>query len=209
MASEKPGTSASRGIAAKKRILIIDGHPDASPERYVHALADAYQQAARQQGHKVRMLRLAEREFPPLARNEDFLHSDPPAEIAAVQDDLAWSNHIVVLFPLWLGDMPARLKALFEQVFRPGFAYKTSGKGLPKQLLKGRSARIVVTMGMPALFYRWYFRAHSLKSLVRNIFHFVGIRPVRLSIVGRVESMSDKQRQAWLERMRRLGGEGA
>jgi len=28
-------------------------------------------------------------------------------------------------------------------------------KGLPKRLLAGRSARIVVTMGMPALMYRW------------------------------------------------------
>jgi len=30
-----------------------------------------------------------------------------------------------------------------------------------KKLLKGRSARIAVTMGMPALVYRWYFDAYS------------------------------------------------
>lgn len=204
----KKSVASGRGVSAKKRILIIDGHPDPSPERYIHALASAYGEAAKQQGHKVRVVKLAECEFPSLARNDDYLHSNPPDTIATIQDDFAWSTHVAVFFPLWLGDMPAKLKALFEQVLRPGFAYKSSGKGFPKQLLKGRSARIVVTMGMPALFYRWYFRAHSLKSLVRNIFHFVGIRPVGLSIVGRVESMSDKHRQTWLDRMRRLGGAG-
>ena len=38
-----------------------------------------------------------------------------------------------------------------------------------KKGLKGRSAGIVVTMGMPALVYLWYFGAHSVKSLERNI----------------------------------------
>jgi putative NADPH-quinone reductase len=29
----------------------------------------------------------------------------------------------VILFQLWLGSLPAALKALFEQTFRPGFAF--------------------------------------------------------------------------------------
>jgi putative NADPH-quinone reductase len=28
----------------------------------------------------------------------------------------------VIIYPLWLGAMPALLKGFFEQVFRPGFA---------------------------------------------------------------------------------------
>jgi putative NADPH-quinone reductase len=44
-------------------------------------------------------------------------------------------------------------------------------------------------MGVPASFYRWYFRAHSIKSLERNILKFCGILPIRLSIVGSVEAM--------------------
>src|SRR5579862_4769919 len=104
--------------------------------------------------------------------------------------------------------MPALLKGFFEQTLRPGFAFAESGgHGLPKRLLSGRSSRIIVTMGMPALFYRWYFRAHSLKSLERNILGFCGVRPVRACVVGMVESMSQARRGNWLARVQKLGQE--
>ena len=58
---------------------------------------------------------------------------------------------------------------------------------MPKKLLGGKSARIVVTMGMPSLFYRLYYRSHSVRSLARNILGFVGVKPVRVSLIGNVE----------------------
>jgi putative NADPH-quinone reductase len=149
---------------------------------------------------------IGEIEFPLLARNEDFRDGRPPRQISSAQEAIAWADHLVILYPLWLGSMPAKLKAFFEQVLRPRFAFaEASGKGLPKKLLKGKSARIVVTMGMPALFYRLVYRAHSLKSLERNILAFCGISPVRASLVGMVEGMSPARRSAWLEKMQRLG----
>ena len=76
------------------------------------------------------------------------------------------------------------------------------------RLLKGTSCRIVITMGMPALAYRFFFFAHSLKNLERNIFKFVGVKPIRTSLFGMVESAGDEKRQAWLEEMRTLGAKG-
>ncbi len=188
-----------------KRILIIDGHPDIGEGRFVHALVAAYREAAEAAGHEVRILQPAKIDFPFLCGNEDFLSGTPPESIRRAQADITWSNHLVILFPLWLGAMPALLKGFLEQVMRPGFAFKAAEDGkFPKKLLIGKSARIVVTMGMPAIFYRWYFRAHSLKSLERNILGFVGIKPIRASIVGSVEAMSAGKREAWLQRMRQL-----
>jgi putative NADPH-quinone reductase len=60
-------------------------------------------------------------------------------------------------------------------------------------------------MGMPALVYRWWFGAHSLKSLERNVLRFVGIHPIRETLIGGVETIGDEKRRAWLERMRALG----
>ena len=172
----------------KKRILIIDGHPDSNQARYVHALAHAYQQGAESAGHEVRTIAVGALEFPLLRTSEEFQSQAPPDVIRECQQNLAWANHWLILYPLWLGSMPAALKAFFEQTLRPGFAFAAAAKGrLPRKLLRGKSARIVVTMGMPAFFYRWYFRAHSLKSLERNVLAFCGIAPVHASIVGTVE----------------------
>ena len=109
------------------------------------------------------------------------------------------------MYPLWLGAMPALLKAFLEQVMRPGFAVGKIRSASWKKMLAGRSARIVVTMGMPALIYRWFFRAHSLRSLERNILGFVGIGPVKETLIGSVETCGNPEREKWLERLRALG----
>lgn len=190
-----------------KKILLVDGHPDPLSERYVHALSRAYYEGARSRGHEIRSIIVSELDFPLLRTSEDFCTGTPTAAIRACQEDLAWADHLVILFPLWLGSMPALLKAFFEQVLRPGFAFApaASGRGSQKRLLSGRSARIIVTMGMPALFYRWYFRAHSLKSLERNILGFCGFAPVRSCVVGMVESMGAAGRGNWLAKVQKLG----
>jgi putative NADPH-quinone reductase len=132
----------------------------------------------------------------------------PPPAIAEAQETIAWAEHLVIIYPLWLGAMPALLKGFFEQAMRPGFAVARSGvEPGPKQPLKGRSAHIIVTMGMPALVYRWYFRAHSLKSLKRNILGFVGIAPQRDTIIGMVEGNPQKIAKI-LDRVRAFGIKG-
>jgi len=193
----------------KKRILIIDGHPDPQAERYLHALSKAYFDGAKSAGHEVRSIIVSEIEFPLLRTSADFRSGHPCEVIRKAQETVGWADHVVLLYPLWLGSMPALLKGFLEQLLRPDFAFAAAaGRGLPKKLLAGKSARVIVTMGMPGLFYRWYFRAHSLKNLERNILAFCGFRPVRACIVGRVESMSQAGRGVWLARVQRLGQRG-
>lgn len=188
-----------------RRILILDGHPDPDPARYCHALAASYAQGAAGIGHVVHRTNLSDLDFPDLRSRSDWEDGQPPATILAFQGQLAWAEHIAIFYPLWLGAMPARLKALLEQAFRPAFAFGGKTVSLGGGKLKGRSARIVVTMGMPAAVYRIFYLAHSLRSLKRNILALVGIGPVRDTIIGSIESRSDASRKRCLERMRRMG----
>ena len=191
-----------------KRILVLDGHPDPRGEHFVHGLATAYRESAQAAGHAVRTIAVASLDFPLLRSPEEFERGIAPAAIASAQADIEWSNHLAIFYPLWLGSMPALAKAFFEQALRPGFAFgPAKGRGLPKQKLKGRSARVVVTMGMPSFFYKWFYRAHSLKSFERNILHFCGIRPVRATVIGMVEDKAARERA--LAAMRRFGAKGA
>lgn len=185
------------------RVVIIDGHPDPDRSHYVHALADAYAEGALQR-HEVDRIDIATLDFPLLRSAKEWQDAVPTPALAEAQAKIKKAAHVVIFYPLWLGDVPALLKGFLEQVARPGFALAMGESGFPKRLLKGRSARIVVTMGMPTPFYRFFYRAHSVKSLERNILSFVGFRPVRRSLIGSVES-SRAYREKWLDRMRALG----
>uniref|UniRef100_B0T1S4 NAD(P)H dehydrogenase (Quinone) n=1 Tax=Caulobacter sp. (strain K31) TaxID=366602 RepID=B0T1S4_CAUSK len=186
-----------------KRILVLLGHPDCRPERFGYALATAYAEAAAAAGHWVRRIDLAEIDTPFLAGQWEF-ESPPPPYILAVQQDILWAEHIVLLFPLWLGATPARLKALLEQVFRAGFGFEVGPKGWTAKL-KGRSARLVVTMGMPAIVFRLMFGSHGLLALDKGVLRLAGLSPVRKSVIGGVETIGPKGRLRWLARMRRFG----
>lgn len=58
---------------------------------------------------------------------------------------------------------------------------------------------------MPAPAYRWWYLAHGLKGLERNILGFAGIKPIRDSLSGMAGNASDEKRRGWLPRMRELG----
>jgi putative NADPH-quinone reductase len=192
-----------------KRILIIQGHPDAAKARFCRVLAERYMRGARHAGHEIRSIDVQDLEFPFLRTKNDFEERTAPPVIQAAQRDVVWANHVVIIYPLWLGDVPAILKAFLEQLFRPGFAFKPALKaGLPEKLLNGRSARIVVTMGMPAVFYRWYFGAHGLKNLKRNILGFCGFSPIAESVIGTIENKNGAGRERWLRKMESFGQAG-
>jgi putative NADPH-quinone reductase len=193
-----------------KRILLIQGHPDPSQDHLCHALAEAYANGARIAGHQVRTTTVALLDFPLLRSPLDWEKGALPQSLEQAQEDIKWSQHLVIFFPLWLGDMPALFKGFLEQVARPGFAFAGDRMNpLGHKPLAGRSARVVVTMGMPAILYRLYFRAHSVKSLKRNILRFIGIKPVRQTLIGMAGNTDTGTVCGWAEKMEELGREGA
>lgn len=193
-----------------KNIAIIQGHPDSSPERFCRAFADTYARSARAAGHRVETIDVSQLEFPLLRSKATYEKSDVPPGLLAAQTTIRRADHLVLVFPLWLGDLPALLKGFLEQVLRPGFAYSGGmDQGKFKKLLKGKSARIVVTMGMPAFIYRLFYGAHGLKNLRRNILAFCGISPIAESFIGLIEQDNPKARKTWLARAETLGREGA
>ena len=129
-----------------------------------------------------------------------------PASLEDVTGRLLGADHVVLIYPLWLGTLPALTKAFLEQVFHRDTAFEPARDGKwPKGRLSGKSARVIVTMGMPALVYRFWYGGHSLKSLERNILRFIGFKPVRDTVFGMIEMVSDEKRKSWLKRVEALG----
>ncbi len=188
------------------RITVIQGHPDPVDTHFCHALAEAYAAGAVGGGHELRTIAVAELDFPLLRSQVEYRTGPLPAGLEQAQADLLWADHYLIVFLLWAGTMPALLKGFMEQVVRPELYERHSDSGEPLQRpLRGKSARIIVTMGMPALIYRWYFRAHGLKNLERSILGFVGVKPVRSTLIGLIDNIDVPKRERWLRKIEMLG----
>jgi len=189
------------------RILVVNGHADPSPERFAAALAEAYARGAAAAGHAVDRLAVADVPVEFLRNAAEFAAS-PPEPVARAQERIAAADHLVLVYPLWLGTMPARLKAFLEQVARGEFLLSTGGDGWPARKMRGKSARVIVTMGMPAIAYRLFFGAHSLRALEKGILGMAGFAPVRDTVLGGVEGGPEKRARmlATVEALGRKGG---
>ena len=194
--------------AAPHPILIIQGHPDPAGGHLCHALATAYARGAEAAGHRVEVIDVAMLDLPLLRSQAEFEEGQPPAAVVAAQAAIGRARHLVIVFPLWLGTMPALLKAFFEQVLRPGFGFAYRRGGLTGTLLDGRSARIIVTMGMPAWLFRWIYLGHGVQVLRRSILALCGIGPVRTTLFGSVKTAPPARRQHWLAMVEALGRRG-
>ena len=188
------------------RIVVILGHP--RPETYCEALAEAYATGARSAAHQVEVLKIAQMQFDPILR-EAYVREQPlERDLADAHRAIMAADHLVIVFPLWLGGMPALLKGFLERILQPDLiAPHRAGKFV--QLLKGKSARVIMTMGMPGLVYRWWYGAHALQALKRNILEFMGVTPVKSTLFGMIEAVGAEKRRQWLDEVEALGRDAA
>ncbi len=185
-------------------ITIIVGHPQR--DTYCEALADAYRRGAESAGHTVRLFRLAEMTFDPILhggyREEQPLESDLQEAYAS----LSATDHWVFVFPLWCGDMPALLKGFFERILQPDLIKRQGTENAMNwKIFEKKSARIIMTMGMPVSIYRFWYGPHALKLLKNNILNFIGVKPVRETLLGMIAESSNDKRHQWLKQAEALG----
>ncbi|MHB8454440.1 MAG: NAD(P)H-dependent oxidoreductase [Acidiferrobacterales bacterium] len=184
----------------KRKVLVILAHPVAAS--YCGALATAYAQGAGESEAEVRQLVLADLKFDPVRASVEPVEAD----ISRARDEISWAEHIVFAYPIIWGTIPALLKGFIERTFVPGFAVNFhKDSPLWDKLLKGRSARLIVTMNTPPLVYRWIFGAPAHKTMKRAILNFCGISPVRITEIGPMQSASKEKRERWLEDVRKAG----
>lgn len=184
------------------RVVIIVGQ--ARTGTYCEALGDAYCQGAKAAGHEAKLFVTANMTFDPILR-EAYVRVQPrEPDLEAAYQAIVAADHLVFIFPLWLGGMPAILKGFLERVLQPDLI-EMAKAGKFTKVLKGKSARIIVTMGMPGFVYRWWYGAHALKLLKRNILNFMGVSPVSTTIHGNIEGVGPAAREQWIEDARAIG----
>jgi NAD(P)H dehydrogenase (quinone) len=185
-------------------VLIILGHPDDTSLN--GALADAVAAGASQAGAQVRVLKLGALQFDPVLRQG--YKGDQPLEpdLADAQKAILAADHLVWVFPVWWGGLPALLKGFIDRVFLPGFAFRyRRGSSLWDRLLTGRRATVLATMDFPGWYYRWLQHRPAYHQLRASILGFAGVKLTGWHSVGPVRPASEAQRKRWLEKAHKLG----
>ena len=188
------------------KIVIFVGHPQR--DSFCAALGEAYLRGAQEGEHSAQLFVLGRMKFDAILREGCRRLQPLEADLAHARDAFLASDHVVFIFPLWCGDMPAIMKGFIERLVQPELLkIQESGDEANWKVFWGKSARVIMTMGMPGWFYRYYYGAHALKLLRRNILHFMGIKPVRSKIYGRVTAVSGDTRKEWLREVEAMGHE--
>lgn len=187
-----------------KKILVILGQPQR--HSYGAALAQAYAEGAKQAGADVRELYLGDLKFDPLATTSLAHLAELEPDLVSAQEAIMWADHLVFVYPIWWGTIPALLKAFIERVFLPGFAvnFRENSPWWDK-LLTGRSARLIVTLNTPSFYYRWVFGRPGHNTMKKTILQFCGVKPVRITEVGPMKNSTEARRKKWLALVRSLG----
>lgn len=189
---------------SKKRILIINGHPD--QESFNAALARAYKQGAIKSGAEVRELVLRELDFQPNLQFGYRKRTELEPDLLAAQEHITWAEHIVWVFPVWWGSVPALLKGFLDRTFLPGFAYqKRENSLLLDGLLHGKTARIISTIDQPAWYYRLVYARPTFHAMKKLTLELCGIKPVKTTMIGPIRLSKESFRAAWLKKIETLG----
>ena len=187
-----------------KNILVINGHPD--KESFCSALAERYKKGATAAGATCKLINLIDLDFNPILTYGYRKISILEPDLIKVQQDIVAANHLVFVYPTWWGTYPALLKGFLDRVFLPGFAFKYHLNGpFWDKLLKGKVARLIVTMDSPTWYNFLVYRSPGHNSMKRAILEFCGVKAVRITSFAPMRSSSDKKRKQWLNEVETLG----
>jgi putative NADPH-quinone reductase len=187
-----------------KKILIINGHPDKLSLCF--GLAESYKKGAESTGAECKLVNLVDLKFNPVLMNGYRERTELEPDLLKIQQDIVDANHLVFVYPTWWGTYPALLKGLIDRVFLPQFAFKyREGSLFWDKLLKGKSARLIVTMDTPVWYYSLIYRSPGHNSMKKTILEFCGIKPVKIITFGPVKTSNEKKRNYWLFLSEKLG----
>jgi len=188
----------------KKHILIINAHPD--KDSLCYELGERYLVGAEKVNAVVKLVNLIDLEFSPVLKHGYHKRTELEPDLVNMQEEIKKADHLVFVYPTWWGTYPALLKGFIDRVFLPKFAFLYQEKSpFPKKLLKGKTARLIVTMDTPPWYYSLAYKKPGHNSMKRSILHFCGIKPVKITAIGSVRSSNDVKRKNWLEKVEKLG----
>ncbi len=177
------------------------------------ALADSYEQGAKESGHDFRRMNIGDMQFDPILHKGYRARQNLEPDLEEFQKNVLWADHFVVVYPVWWVGMPAILKGLFDRAWLPGSAFRYMKTKAGKRtifwhrLMSGRTARIIMTSGTNPWLVS--FLPGNVNAQLRwGILWFAGFRVYGTKWFGPAEGTPELKKQKWLRIVHDLGRNG-
>ena len=128
------------------KTLVIYAHPD--HESHSKLTLDLVEEKLKSQKIDYEVLDLYKMNFNPVLSLDlyDEKINGLSKEIRDIQQKIIDSTELIFIYPIWWGTMPAMMKGFIDRTFTSGFAFKYGANGIPIKLLKGKHAKVFVSM---------------------------------------------------------------
>ncbi len=186
-----------------KNILIINGHPD--KESFNFALSEAYKKSAKQSGAEVKEINIRELDFNPNLQFGYRKRTELEPDLLEAQEKLKWADHLVWVYPVWWGSLPAITKGFIDRVFLPGFAFqKRENSVWWDKYFTGKTARLICTMDQPSWYYKLVYKSPSHNAMKKLTMNFIGVKSVKITSIGPLRLSKKEFRERWLKKVEKL-----
>lgn len=185
------------------KALIIYSHPN--PESFNRSVLQAVTGELESKGVEYKVKDLYEMNWNPVLSAKEFQEMQSgvvPEDVRAEQQDVAWADTLIFIYPIWWAEQPAMMKGWLDRVFSEGFAYEVRN-GDAKGLLTGKKAVVITTSGGE----KWAMKQSGMidaveKSMIEGTLNFIGIEDVEYNNLFAVPSATDAEREEMLEDIR-------
>ena len=201
--SIEKGRPQSNGQPSKK-VLVINGHPD--KESFNYALSGAYLEGLSDTNAQVDLLNIADLDFKPNLQYGYRKITELEPDLLEAIDKIKQADHLVWVLPMWWYGMPALMKGFIDRIFLPGFFFKyQKGNPFPKKLLKGKTARLIITADTVRWYDRWFMGSPLINQLKKGTLEFCGVKPVKVTYIAPIKDSTEAFRAKWLQKVKKLG----
>ena len=185
-------------------ILVVFTHPN--DDSFGSAIKEKITQGLIDADHKVQVHDLYRDGFNPILTKSELLGETKPDEnfhVKKYQEDIEWSQRIIIVHPVWWCNVPAMLKGYFDRVLSLDFAYEAR-KGKRKPMLGGRKGILVQTFDTEETVEIEKCEDTSYKTVI-NIWKICGIKDWHRFAMFNVQISELEQREKWLKEAYVLG----
>lgn len=187
-----------------KKITIINCHPNSASLCF--GLVEAYKKGAVAAGAEVKEIVVADLKFNVNLSYGYQKRTDLEPDLVEAWERIKWADHLVWVYPVWWGGLPAISKGFIDRVFLPGVVFEPRPNSVFwDKLLVGKTAHIITTLDQPGWFYRLVYGRPSTNQLKKAVLEFCGVKPVRVTYIGIVKGSTSEVRAKWITKVERLG----